>query len=376
MKKILIAIFTFIDYLYPKSSTRVIIGSNNCRGITGNSRVFGEYLEAKGYDVYYNWDNPPKGKSHISHRKVKDWPKFFRAKVVVTTHSISDLGKLQNILKNNRYLVELWHGIPIKAMGQLIENNTRPNWSREKGKFKSVKLWSVTSELFKHLYKAMFPIDPSLFQVLGSPRNDQYKDQVVDLGKYLAGLPEYEKVILYAPTRREGSSSSSFFPFKDRATIIEYIEENKILILLRGHIDDVSSVDLKSDYIRVFNSDIVPDIDTVLSVFDGLITDYSSIYFDYLFFNRPIGFIPYDLKEYLENRGLLFDYHSVTPGEKIYSSDEFIKYLGDIVGNRDGFKERRQMVFDLAYKYQDYNSCDRIYNYLIKEGFLPSIGDN
>lgn len=375
MKKVLILIMQIVDLFYPKKKFRVIVGSSNGRGIVGNSKIFGDYLEKNGYEVYYNWNNPPEGAKNICHNRIKDWPIFLSSKTVVTTHSISDLGKFQMILRRGRTFIELWHGIPLKAMGHLMDESTEYKRFIERGKLKRVKLWSVTSEVFKRLYQAMYPLDKEVFQVLGSPRNDQYKTQKVDFDHYLDDLPDFNKVILYAPTRRDNGENALFFPFKDDELekVKSFIEKNRILILTRGHIDNLTDKRIESKYIRELGSDKVFDIDSILSGFDSVITDYSSIYFDYLFMNRPLAFIPYDIDSYLKNRGMLFDYDSVTPGHKILKGDDFIGYLEDLVIGRDIYKEKRQWVFDLSYKYQDFNSCERIFTYLTDKALIPRI---
>ena len=70
------------------------------------------------------------------------------------------------------------------------------------------------------------------------------------------------------------------------------------------------------------------DVYTFLSEVDILITDYSSIYFDYLLWERPIIFFPYDLEYYRdEDRGLIFEYDEYTPGPKIFNAKELENVL-------------------------------------------------
>lgn len=372
MKKLLIALMKCIDLIYPKKNNRIIVGSSNGRGIVGSPKILGEYLENKGYEVFYNWNTPPSGSKNICHNNFKDWHIFFSAKTCITSHSISDLGKFQRILTNNRTFIELWHGIPLKSMGQLMHNTKESTRRIERRKLKRVKLWSVTSQLFKQLYRAMYPLDENVFQVLGSPRNDQYQDQVVDFTKIFPDLPQYNKVILYAPTWREKESQSTFFSFSKNEIerIKKYIEENKIIIFLRGHINEFDKLHFTSPYIKHLGNDIIFDIDTVLSGFDAIITDYSSIYFDFLFFNRPIAFLPYDLEEYTNNRGLLFEYDSITPGDKISNASEMMNFFDNLLKDIDHWEEKRQWVFDLSNKHKDFNSCERIFNYLVNNNLL------
>ena len=85
----------------------------------------------------------------------------------------------------------------------------------------------------------------------------------------------------------------------------------------------------------------------LLNLFDVLITDYSSIYIDYLLLDRPIIFIPYDKQEYLNKRGMNFEYDKVTPGYKPENMEEFLQSLNKILLNKDEFKEDRKLTNDI-----------------------------
>ncbi|HCF38358.1 MAG TPA: hypothetical protein DER56_04685, partial [Thermosipho africanus] len=80
------------------------------------------------------------------------------------------------------------------------------------------------------------------------------------------------------------------------------------------------------------------DVYTFLNLLDILMTDYSSIYFDFLLWNRPIIFFPYDLEYYRdEDRGLIFDYEDFTPGPKVYTLDSLHALLSQ---NKKAIDER------------------------------------
>lgn len=82
----------------------------------------------------------------------------------------------------------------------------------------------------------------------------------------------------------------------------------------------------------------------VLAMFDLLITDYSSIYIDYLLLERPILFLPYDREAYLKTRGFNFDYDEVTPGPKPKSYAEFLNSIEGLLYNEMNYVENRKKI--------------------------------
>lgn len=108
------------------------------------------------------------------------------------------------------------------------------------------------------------------------------------------------------------------------------------------------------------------DIYPLLPVSDYLITDYSSIYFDYLLLNKEIIFYPFDYTEYVnEDRKLYFDYDEITPGEKVYTFEKLLDTLS-ILNNLDFSKEREQ-IKNKFWRFQDGDSSSRIYEYFVKD---------
>ena len=83
------------------------------------------------------------------------------------------------------------------------------------------------------------------------------------------------------------------------------------------------------------------DVTGMLDIFDCLITDYSSIYIDYLLTGNPVIFLPYDREEYLAGRGMNFDYDEVTPGPKPQTMDNFLRCLS---AEQDSWEEERKRV--------------------------------
>src|SRR5699024_1569439 len=123
--------------------------------------------------------------------------------------------------------------------------------------------------------------------------------------------------------------------------------EHNSFLLLRQHPfygSKISDTFLKQSNILLFNSDKFYEIMDYLPLFDKLITDYSSIYLDYIGLDRPIAFIPYDINYYEKDVSFSLNYESITPGPKIKSFDDLIQFISN---SNDDFKEERKSIIKL-----------------------------
>lgn len=98
---------------------------------------------------------------------------------------------------------------------------------------------------------------------------------------------------------------------------------------------------------------------------DALLTDYSSVYFDFLLTQKPIGFVLDDIHEYRDKRGFVVENPlELMPGEKIYNEEEFVGFIKNTCNGIDNYKDERKRINDLANKYQDNKNCERILDFL------------
>lgn len=255
-------------------------------------------------------------------------------------------------LKKNRMIINLWHGVPLKKIA-LLDPNLNP-WSR----FYFRKIFSENYSCIVTTSKALIPVMAKSFcvpekkiKVWGQPRNDQIFSPI-DRKEYLESvcgrLPEYEKVVLYAPTFRDYGPTRLFpFPDFDQMALEEFLNRKKMLLFIRTHIKEKSGAQAYlTQRVRYLGEEAAEDVTGVLGIFDLLVTDYSSIYIDYLLTEKPIVFLPYDKEQYLEGRGMNFGYDEVTPGPKPETMKEFLKELEALTEEKDGGiweKERKRV---------------------------------
>lgn len=165
-------------------------------------------------------------------------------------------------------------------------------------------------------------------------------------------------MIFYMPTFRE--SEILFFENFDRDDFQMFLEENNILFCIKLHPKSKLNEEfrnIQSENIMVINKDADPYV--FLKMADVLITDYSSIYFDYLLLDRPIIFFAYDLEEYLnDSREMYFDYDEFTPGEKVNDYQELKSGIVKVIYYSDQYKEARNLMRNYVFDYDI--SCNNI----------------
>ncbi len=250
-------------------------------------------------------------------------------------------------------IINLWHGVPLKKI-VLME----PSVSLGKRcYFKKIfsdnyRAILTTSRQLVPIMAESFGVEESRIKVWGQPRNDELnrsrEQGTVRQGKAFSLRKQYgdgQKLVLYAPTYRE-YAKTRLFPFEDwdKDTFCEFLERQNIVFFLRTHIEESGSISpyLGKRIVRL-GTDVVEDITEMLPAFDLLVTDYSSIFIDYLLLDRPMVFLPYDREEYLSRRGMNFDYDSITPGKKPSHMKEFMNDLQQSLENDTEAQNRMQV---------------------------------
>ncbi|HJB17087.1 MAG TPA: CDP-glycerol glycerophosphotransferase family protein [Candidatus Blautia excrementipullorum] len=250
-------------------------------------------------------------------------------------------------LLKGRRIINLWHGVPLKKIALLD-----PNLGKA-AKIYFRKIFSenytcilTTSQSLVPLMAESFAVEEKKIKVWGQPRNDgifQKKDRDRILHKIYGKLPEYHRIVLYAPTFRD-HGEVKLFPFRDfdRERLEDFLEKEKIILFLRTHIAEKAAAGpYLGERVRFMGEEQAEDVTGMLDIFDCLITDYSSIYIDYLLTGNPVIFLPYDREEYLAGRGMNFDYDEVTPGPKPETMDNFLRCLS---AEQDSWEEERKRV--------------------------------
>ncbi|MFC1932898.1 CDP-glycerol glycerophosphotransferase family protein [Chloroflexota bacterium] len=360
-------LMALLDLIYPKDNKMIIFGSNTGEFASGSPQILFEYMKENHpkYNVHYFL---PFEKSLDMYARtkyiVKFIPTFLKAKFLVSSHPPSDFYPFT--WSNRKILINTWHGTPLKSMFFADSGDTKSNLKRISRLNKKISAFIVSSKLEAAIMTECFLINPRKFYYLGQPRNDiLLKNRTNNVLPHIMGNAlEYSKVILYCPTYRR-DNPTKFFPFDDLDLrhLNNFLEENKAIILVRKHVYE-KELDKQyySERIIDFGFDVCNDVNSVLPEIDILVTDYSSIYIDYLLLDRPCIFIAYDLDDYKKRRGLLYDdYEFWTPGYHVATYADFIAAIKEILSDKDPYSARRQEINRQLNYHQTDNSCEKVF---------------
>ena len=285
--------------------------------------------------------------------------------------------QINHILQRGSVQIDFWHGTPLKKIRYDIvdkipeKNNFYMDMMRKGG----VEYISSTSKYLsqKVLAKA-FCVDQDKLLNFGYPRMDVMglsKEENLDFCKkysfellpYIETAQKYDWVFLYMPTYRDDDPQYFEKAGIDFDTLSKALKNINGVFFLKLHpLTAYTSVKEYDNIIQISND---VDIYPFLPYTSHLITDYSSIFFDYLILDKEIIFIPYDFDDYVSKRALYFNYNEITPGVKYYSFHEFIKNLQNI--DNFNYKDVRKKVRDMMISDYHYDACERTYQFIKKK---------
>ena len=362
----------FIFILGPRKNNRVIFNSSHNSAFNFNTKYLFEYFlknKSHEYEIKYviNDDrlrkklNEEYGSYFIHNKSLKNIIYCLMAKTWFTSSMDTPVGGF--LLGLRRSVINLSHGVPIKRAGAGELNISflkKTYYFLQQSNFTH---YLVSSPATKAYYHSVYNCRPSKLVELPMPRLD------VIQAKQKSNRPEEQKIkILYAPTWRH-NSNVQLFPFQDLdiAYLHSFLEKNKCEILLRLHPYFEKSEETKKflgPNIRLFGSDIASDINTALGEMDILISDYSSIFVDFLILDRPIFYFAYDLAEFSKELGFVDKYENLIAGPIINSQANFIQQLTYYLNNKDDYNELREQKLKHYFSKID-NACETCFNFII-----------
>lgn len=270
-------------------------------------------------------------------------------------------------------LVQCWHGTPLKKLGLDIENVNNALTSKSSMKHSYLKeseqinYFISPSPYASKCFISSFGLKKTQIVELGYPRNDTLVNNLlnIDLNRRLKlslNIPIESTVILYAPTFRDNNFSNEkeshilHNPLEKECFLNNFNDD--VVFLYRGHY----FTQLSNDSSRFIDVSEYGDINELFLLSDLLITDYSSVFFDYSILNKPTLFFMYDRDEYeLETRGFYLDIDNNLPGKISYQLVDLAEDILNILDNNADLSYFNR-IFN---PYEDGCSTERVVKHIL-----------
>nr|WP_221308395.1 CDP-glycerol glycerophosphotransferase family protein [Nocardiopsis mwathae] len=269
----------------------------------------------------------------------------------------------------DQVVVQTWHGSMLKRIGFDIENirgksrdyHEKLAWETEQWDYLvSPSPWATP------ILRRAFRFDGEILET-GYPRNDIFfsaeRDAIAERTRRRLGLPADKKVVLYAPTWRDDKyytrGKHKLDLHLDLRRMYEKLGDDHVL-LVRRHPRVVDSVPIVGEDF-VYDVSLYPEIMELFLITDVLVTDYSSMMFDFANTGRPMLFFTYDIEGYRDNlRGFYFDFEETAPGPLLVESDDVIASLLDIDEVADDYSGKYRDFTEKFCPLDDGNAAARV----------------
>ncbi|WP_445487898.1 CDP-glycerol glycerophosphotransferase family protein [Niallia sp. 03133] len=335
--------FTFLGKLPFKKNT-VVFESFLGKQYSCNPRAIYEYIKEHHPEYKLYWSVDKRYMQNFENREIDMVPRF-------SVRWLFTMSRAQYWVSNSRLplwipkpkyttYLQTWHGTPLKRLAADMDEVHMPGTNTEKYKrnfLKESSNWDYlispnkySSDIFarafgfhKTMIESGYPRNDALF-------NDNTEDNLIAL-KEKFGLPLEKKILLYAPTWRDDQFyGKGKYKFDLELDLMKLKEElgDEYIIVLRMHYLVAENLDLTPYSGFAYDFSNYEDIRELYLIADLLITDYSSVFFDYGNLRRPMIFYVYDIESYRDKlRGFYFDFEKMAPGPLAKTTDEVIDYI-------------------------------------------------
>ena len=383
--KLIRILYRFVYRFIPCQEKTILFISFHGRGYSDNPMAIHQYLSKHSqyadYRCIYAIKNHKQKKLKIENARIIEYFSiayfFYLAR---SKYWIANCKLPKYVLKkDSQVYLQTWHGTPLKKLAHDIEvpegttfyrsemsvEEMRSTYDNDVSKYNyMISPSAFTTEVFQ----SAFAIERERLIETGYPRNDilsNYNSDDIKKIKDKLNLPEGKKIILYAPTWRDNSYNLKGYTFKLE---VDFKKWQKILgtdyiVIFKPHYLIVNDFDLEAVKEFVYYIDPKEDISSLCLIADVLVTDYSSVFFDYAILKRPIYFFMYDLDTYRDElRGFYLDIYHDLPGDVIESEDELIQKIFS-----EKFDYNRLQIFNEQFNnHEDGNASKRVIEILLK----------
>lgn len=346
IQKLFIFTYNVFYYLNKTNNNTIIFESNLGKNYSGNPKAIYERMVERGLDREFKcvWVLNDTGR-HVNipgkHKKIKRMR--FNYLYYITMAGVFIFDSRQPLFfkkKSDMKFIQTWHGTPLKKLAldmEVINMGGERDLIGYQERFKlSTSKWDYLlsqNSYSSAIFRSAFAYDQSILET-GYPRNDilvnASRQNIYDLKNKLR-IPSDKKIILYAPTWRDNKfHKKGQYKFTTELNIRELFNElqDEFVLLIKAHylvVDSINSAEYDG-FVYEFGNDI--DISELYLIADVLVTDYSSVMFDYSVTRKKMVFYTYDLEEYRDSlRGFYFDFEENIPGPVVENMPDLISAL-------------------------------------------------
>ncbi len=368
----------FLDIFFIKKPNKILFVVKDRTFFSGNLRVLLEkYIREQNGNIYLYKDGkcPKYIKNELISMgvKVMDGLNLYSAFHILTSgvfilsHNPRDAHIYRKF--KSRKIINLWHGVAIKRIEQLMPNITPIKLKQLKNNAKLYDMLIASSKKDKETNIKAFGVSSNMVKITGLPRYAILQENY-PLGKVLKReleiieeIKKGRKLILFAPTFREANSSAIEQIKENEWRYLEnFLEKNNLLFGIRPHPYDIKYLPefiKNSPHFTFFLNSKFTEPNIVLRASNILIVDFTSIWIDYLLLKRPIIGFAKDYKHYLEEeRGFVYDFNEIFPSNFVDNIDNLIDEI-----------EKALNIEEVEYN----NTTKILHNYDLTHNFIQNI---
>ncbi|WP_424936610.1 MULTISPECIES: CDP-glycerol glycerophosphotransferase family protein [Bacteria] len=315
---------------------------------------------------------------------LRGWWATARAGVVVVTHGLGDVNRYAS---SGAFVVQLWHGIPLKRIGldspATVQSAILPGSGlvrrvlgllyRETAR--RIRVLPAASDRARGRLESAFGLGVEQVLVTGEPRVDVLSAGTPGerraaaeerLNTVTGALPLDARVLLYAPTWRDGAPDPAVPSAAEWARILRLLEDRNAVLLVRSHPlgEGGYQPPADADRIRLIGASVLADVTPILPAVDVLITDYSSLAYDVGLLGMPVVYLAPDPEDYARSRGFYGAYRDVAGDDFARDWGDALVQIDQVLGDHDEFTARSARSSTLSaemHAYRDGRNAWRVY---------------
>ena len=322
--------FEFFKLTTRMDKNAVLFADYYSFGLTDNMRPVYEKLKADGHykllTCFPSEEKSSKLKARFerSLQSIRFLKLFAQSGTLVLTESFLPLYAIKP--RKNAKVIQLWHACgAFKKWGYSTLDKNFGASHKTIDKFpmhRNYTLVSVSSDEIIPKYMEAFNCGHDRVEALGAPRTDIYFDDIfVKNQRNELNLPKDKKVVLYAPTFRGQNINEAFCPDLNYKMLYKHLKDD-FVILTKFHPYAKKKPDIPKE-LRGFAMDVTDvQIEKLLCAADILVTDYSSVIFEYALLDKPMIFYATDLDSYINERDFYYPYKDFIPGKLVTCQDD------------------------------------------------------